>query len=61
LPKTIQEAVSRKFSKFRIDDADKLEKDGQTYYQVELDKGLMEKKLVFTPDGVETNFFKYWN
>ena len=61
LPKTIQEAVSRKFSKFRIDDADKLEKDGQTYYQVELDKGLMEKKLVFTPDGVETNSFKYWN
>jgi len=61
LPKAISEAISSKFGKYQIDDADKLEKDGQTYYQVELDKGLTEKKVVFTDSGQVTKAIAYWN
>ena len=61
LPQSINDAISKRFSKFKIDDADKVEKDGQTYYQVELDKGLTEKKIVFSTSGEETKAISYWN
>ena len=52
LPAAITAAVSRQYSGYGIDDADKLEKDGTTYYQVELDaKGKKDQLLVFTVDG----------
>jgi uncharacterized membrane protein YkoI len=52
LPATIATAITNEHAGYEIDDADKLEKDGVTYYQVELDgKGKQEKKLVYTAEG----------
>jgi len=52
LPAPITDVISREHSGYKIDDADKLEKDGMTYYQVELDAtGKQDKLLVFTSDG----------
>lgn len=52
LPATITSAITREHAGYRIDDADKIEKDGITYYQVELDaKGKKDRNLVFSADG----------
>ncbi len=52
LPAAVATVVSQEYKDYDIDDADKLEKDGTTYYQVELDaKGKEDKLLVFTLDG----------
>lgn len=52
LPAPVTSAIHTGHPGFKIDDADKLEKDGITYYQVELDaKGKKDKRLVFTADG----------
>lgn len=52
LPAAIATAISSEHPGYKIDDAEKLEKDGTTYYQVELDaKGKKDEMLVFTVDG----------
>ena len=52
LPAVITTAISNEHTGYEIDDADKLEKDGATYYQVELDaRGKKDKQLVYTADG----------
>lgn len=52
LPAAVTGAVNTGHAGFNIDDAEKLEKDGTIYYQVELDaKGQKDKKLVYTADG----------
>ncbi len=52
LPAVITTAISNEHTGYEIDDADKLEKDGTIYYQVELDaKGKKDKQLVYTTDG----------
>ena len=52
LPQAVASAISRGHAGYDIDDAEKMEKDGMTYYQVELDaKGKKDKKLVYTTDG----------
>lgn len=52
LPEAIARVIRREHSGYDIDDAAKLEKDGATYYQVELDaNGKQDKHLVFTTDG----------
>jgi len=52
LPAIITSAITREHAGYRIDDADKIEKDGITYYQVELDaKGKKDRNLVFSADG----------
>lgn len=52
LPAVVATAISNEHKGYEIDDADKLEKNGTTYYQVELDaKGKKDKQLVYTADG----------
>lgn len=52
LPAAITSAISSEHGGYEIDDADKLDKDGTIYYQVELDaKGKKDKRLVYTADG----------
>lgn len=52
LPSPVTTAINRDHAGYRIDDADKIEKDGLTYYQVELEaKGKKDKNLVFAADG----------
>ena len=45
----------------KIDDAEKLTKDGETYYQVELEKFLRDEKKVYSADGELRDDVSYWN
>lgn len=61
LPKVITDQLTAKFKDFKLDEADKLEKDGKVYYQVELDKRFTEKRMVFAENGEETKAVPYWD
>lgn len=52
LPSQVSAAIAKDYAGYKIDEAEKLEKDGVTYYQVELDgKGKKDVNLVFTEAG----------
>jgi hypothetical protein len=51
LPAAIKQNIEKDFKSYRIDDVDKIESDGNVFYQVELDGSPDDRKLLFTPDG----------
>lgn len=52
LPAAITQAIARDHAGYQLDDADKLVKDGTTYYQVELEaKGKKDVKVVYAANG----------
>ncbi|KAA3436616.1 PepSY-like domain-containing protein [Rufibacter hautae] len=51
LPEVITLALKRDFQAFLIDDVEKVEKDGQVLYQVELENHNEDLKKVFTANG----------
>ena len=52
MPGAVTTAISTGHPGYKIDDVEKLEKDGITYYQVELDsKGTKDLHLVYAADG----------
>ncbi len=52
LPRTVTEAIDRtEYSRFRIDDADYIQKSTGDYYKVELERGEYDVVLLITPDG----------
>ncbi len=60
LPGAVATAISTEHTGYDIDDAEKLEKDGTTYYQVELDgKGKKDLRLVYTIDGKYAQQIEY--
>ncbi|WP_266203833.1 PepSY-like domain-containing protein [Pontibacter kalidii] len=61
LPEQVKTAISQNYADYRIDDADELQKDGTTFYQVELEKDKQEQKLVFAADGQEQTGVQYWD
>ena len=62
LPLAVATAIRTGHAGFKIDEAEKLEKDGVTYYQVELEaKGKKDKQLVFSPDGSIAQAITYMN
>ncbi len=56
LPKAVQAAVNKKYSDWKIAEADKTEtaKHG-TIYEVDLKKGMKSKSLAFKEDGTSVN------
>ena len=61
LPTEVVTAIQKDYPDFEVDDAEKLTKDGETYYQVELDKFLREEKKVYSADGELRDDISYWN
>ena len=61
LPEAVQNAISVNYKDQQPDEVDLLEKDGQTFYQVELDGKVKETKLVFDAAGKEQTGFAYWD
>ena len=61
LPQAVQTLLSSTFKDSKLDSAEKLVKDGQVFYQIELDKRLSEKHLVYDAQGVSTNVISYWD
>ena len=59
LPSAVQNAISNNFKDCRIDDADKIEKDGKTFYSVELDGHMGDRKIVFDSQGNEMTDTKF--
>ena len=51
LPDAVKQKIASEFKTFAIDDADKIEKGGITYYQVKLKAGTEERKVLLTSDG----------
>ena len=51
LPDAVKQKIASEFKTFTIDDADKIEKGGITYYQVKLKAGTEERKVLLTSDG----------
>ena len=52
LPAAVSLIISTEYIGYKIDDAEKIEKDRVTYYQVELEgKGKKDLKLHFSADG----------
>ncbi|MBB6612680.1 PepSY-like domain-containing protein [Pontibacter sp. Tf4] len=61
LPATVKSAISSAYANQKIDDVDVVEKNGRTYYQVELDGKLKDTKLVFDETGKEASGVSYWD
>ena len=54
--------IQQQYKGYKIEDVEKLEKDGTTYYQVELKgKGKKDRNLVFSSDGNEINNIPFWD
>jgi len=61
LPPAITQKIAADYSGYTIDDVDELIVEGTSYYQVELDGTLRDRKLVFGEDGQEARGVKYWD
>ena len=62
LPAAVSEAIRTQYADYKIDDVEKIEKDGIIYYEIELDgKGKKDLELIFSTDGklvTELNYLK---
>ena len=61
LPAEVTAAIKNDYPDFEVDDAEKLTKDGETYYQVELEKFLRDEKKVYSATGELRDDVSYWN
>lgn len=61
LPQGIRTAISQTYKGMRLDDMELVEKDGKTYYQLELDQKGHDKKVVLAENGKVVTDFKYWD
>ncbi|NDK57183.1 PepSY-like domain-containing protein [Pontibacter fetidus] len=61
LPQAVNTAITQSYKGLKLDDVEVLEKDGTTYYQVELNDKAGDKKLVFTADGSAASNITYWD
>ncbi|MBV7532541.1 PepSY-like domain-containing protein [Chitinophaga sp. sic0106] len=60
LPTAVRNTITAQYKGFRIDDADRLEKNGKVYYQVELDGEPHDQKVVFNANGTVAADVAYW-
>ncbi len=60
LPAAIKKTIQADYKDYRIDEAQRLERNGVVYYQVELDGKPADQKLVFTKEGKVDAAQQYW-
>lgn len=61
LPSSVQQTLQSQYSGYEVEDAEIIEEGGQAHYQVEVEKGLKEMRLVLTPNGAITNNKPFWD
>ena len=61
LPSEVTAAIKKDYPDYEIDDAEMLVKDGETYYQVELEKFLRDKEKIYSASGEQRDDVSYWN
>ena len=55
VPAGVTNAIKQNYGSYELDEAEKIEYNGQTYYEVELSRWfILSKELVFSADGKET-------
>ncbi|KAA9340090.1 PepSY-like domain-containing protein [Adhaeribacter soli] len=54
LPASIASALKQNYGSYELEEAEKIEFDGKTYYEVELERFFLGKELVLTAEGKET-------
>ena len=47
IPSVIADVLEQHFKEYRVDDVDKIDKDGATYYRIELDSNMGDRTIVF--------------
>lgn len=62
LPAQVVASISETYKDYFIEEAERLERGGKTYYQVELDhKSRKDLNLVFLPNGNEDKKMYFWD
>lgn len=61
LPQPIKSALDQKYKDMPVDDTEQLEKEGQTFYQLEVEENGTDRRLVFSSDGQEVTEPAYWD
>jgi hypothetical protein len=61
LPAAIAEVLKKNYAAYTLDDSERIEKGGEVFYQVELEKGMREQHLVFAANGGKTSQLPYWD
>jgi hypothetical protein len=62
LPAGISALISSRYSDYKVDEVEKIQKGDNVYYQVELDgKNQKDINLVFSGDGKEEHSIPYWD
>lgn len=51
LPNAVKSTIKNQYKDYKVDDVYRVEKDGKTFYMVELD-GKVDKKVAISADGV---------
>lgn len=59
LPEAVKNTIKTNYGISKIDDSEILKVDEITYYQIEIDGGLMDDKLIFNSNGVENLEIEY--
>lgn len=60
LPRAVKNTIRKQYANFRIDDVEKLEREGAVFYQVELDGEPHDQKLVISAEGKVDSSQQYW-
>lgn len=61
LPATITNKLKETYADLKAEDAEKIEKDGKTYYQVDLEGGMTDKNEIFSEAGEIAKNVEYWD
>ena len=61
LPAPVQQTLESQYGGHQVEDVEKVIQSEETYYQLELEKGLKEMQVVLTADGAVTNAVPYWD
>jgi len=61
IPAALSGTLQKSFADYKVDDPEKIQKDGKTFYQVELEKNNQELKKIFSEDGQATTAITYWD
>ena len=51
LPEAVNQTLKKQYADFKIDDVDKIQRDNQTYFLVELDGKSGDQEVLFLADG----------
>ncbi|MRG44624.1 hypothetical protein GFS24_05840 [Chitinophaga sp. SYP-B3965] len=60
LPQAVRNTVNTQYKGYKINDTEKVERNGVVYYQVELDAKPLDKHLIIKGDGKIDTSQQYW-